>query len=158
MTKKRHIKIAYSIKDHLCLWEMYRYNFLERFKINHASTQIHTSELLPSGTDSPPAVVWTKCYKKVKQHFICFMHQKPFSRFIFIIEHPKLKLKSLSLSFFTVPLPLIVGPWNTWAAPDATGTTFRWRYVLRPAINKDEKTPELIETKKGKLTIILCFL
>ena len=67
------------------------------------------------------------------------------------------KLKPLSL-FSTVPLPLIVGPWNTWAAPDATGSTFRWRYVLRPAINKDEKTPELIETKKGKLTSFSWFL
>jgi hypothetical protein len=39
------------------------------------------------------------------------------------------------LYIVTVPLPCIVSDWTTWSTPDATGVRFRYRYMIRPALN-----------------------
>ena len=52
--------------------------------------------------------------------------------------------------FFTVPLPCIVSEWTKWSAPDATGTRYRVRYMLRPALNGGKECSDLIQLGKGK--------
>ena len=54
-------------------------------------------------------------------------------------------------NFFSVKLPCIVSDWTAWTSPDATGTIYRYRMVVRPAINGGEECPELLEAKKGML-------
>ena len=39
--------------------------------------------------------------------------------------------------------------WVDWSAPDATGTSFRYRFVTRPPINVDGECPPLIESRKS---------
>ena len=51
--------------------------------------------------------------------------------------------------FISVPLPCIVGPWTDWSAPDATGTRYRVRVMVRPALNGGNACPELIQIGKG---------
>ena len=53
---------------------------------------------------------------------------------------------------FTVPLPCIVGPWTAWSAPDATGSRFRYRVMLRPALNGGRTCPDLLQIGKGMCT------
>ena len=54
------------------------------------------------------------------------------------------------LNFFTVPLPCIVSEWSKWSAPDASGTRYRVRYMLRPALNGGKECADLIQLGKGK--------
>jgi hypothetical protein len=58
---------------------------------------------------------------------------------------------------FTVPLPCIVGPWSSWAGPDATGSLFRYRIMVRPALNGGKQCPELINLRKGIVIIRILF-
>ena len=51
----------------------------------------------------------------------------------------------------TVPLPCIVSDWTEWSKPDATGSTFRWRFVTRPSLNGGKECPDLIQSRKGML-------
>ena len=39
--------------------------------------------------------------------------------------------------------------WTPWTKPDATGTIYRYRYVLRPALNKGKECEDLMQLKKG---------
>jgi hypothetical protein len=57
------------------------------------------------------------------------------------------------LLFIAVPLPCIVSEWTKWSAPDATGTRYRVRYMLRPALNGGKECPDLIQLGKGKHNI-----
>jgi len=52
-------------------------------------------------------------------------------------------------SLITVPLPCIVSDWTNWSAPDATGSRFRYRMMLRPPLNGGKTCPELIQLGKG---------
>jgi hypothetical protein len=60
----------------------------------------------------------------------------------------------LTFIFFSAPLPCIVSDWSDWSAPDATGTSFRYRMVTRPAINGGKECPELIQARKGRTGIL----
>jgi len=51
----------------------------------------------------------------------------------------------------TVPLPCIVTDWTNWSAPDATGSRFRYRMMLRPALNGGKECPDLLQLGKGML-------
>ena len=63
----------------------------------------------------------------------------------------------ISYHFITVPLPCIVGDWTNWSAPDATGSRFRYRMMLRPPLNGGKTCPELIQLGKGNiLSIQIC--
>ena len=53
------------------------------------------------------------------------------------------------LNFFTVPLPCIVSEWTAWSTPDATGVRFRYRYMIRPALNGGKECQDLIQLGKG---------
>ena len=55
----------------------------------------------------------------------------------------------MMLCLITVPLPCIVSEWTAWSAPDATGTRFRYRMMLRPALNGGKECPDLLEVGKG---------
>lgn len=58
---------------------------------------------------------------------------------------------SLHIHFlFIVPLPCIMGPWSSWVGPDQTGTMYRYRQVIRPALNGGEKCDDLMTVKKGR--------
>ena len=48
-----------------------------------------------------------------------------------------------------VPLPCIMSDWSNWSDVDATGTTYRFRYVLRPALNGGKECEDLLQLKKG---------
>jgi hypothetical protein len=48
-----------------------------------------------------------------------------------------------------VPLPCIVSDWTNWSAPDATGFKFRYRMMLRPALNGGKECPDLLQMIKG---------
>jgi hypothetical protein len=51
---------------------------------------------------------------------------------------------------FTVPLPCIMSDWSNWSDVDATGASYRYRYVLRPALNGGKKCDDLLlQLKKG---------
>ena len=41
--------------------------------------------------------------------------------------------------------------WTAWSAPDATGSRYRVRYVIRPALNggKECEDDDLMDTSKG---------
>jgi len=39
--------------------------------------------------------------------------------------------------------------WTKWSVVDATGTTFKYRYVLRPALNGGKACEDLLEMGKG---------
>ena len=54
-----------------------------------------------------------------------------------------------SLISISVPLPCIVSEWTAWSAPDATGTRYRVRYTLRPALNGGKECPDLMQIGKG---------
>ena len=54
--------------------------------------------------------------------------------------------------FISVPLPCIVSEWTAWSEPDATGTRFRFRMMLRPALNGGKECPDLIELTKGEIS------
>lgn len=51
---------------------------------------------------------------------------------------------------FTVQLPCIVTEWNVWTVVDATGVSYRYRYIVRPALNGGAECPPLIQSKKGE--------
>lgn len=42
-----------------------------------------------------------------------------------------------------------MSPWTEWTKPDATGTTYRVRYVLRPSVNGGKECEDLMELNKG---------
>ena len=44
--------------------------------------------------------------------------------------------------------------WTKWSSVDASGTVFRYRYVLRPALNGGKACEDLLQLKKGTLYII----
>lgn len=46
-------------------------------------------------------------------------------------------------------MPCIMSAWTNWQAPDATGTIYRYRAVVRPPLNGGNKCEELFELKKG---------
>ena len=53
---------------------------------------------------------------------------------------------------FTVPLPCIMSDWSNWSDVDATGSSYRYRYVLRPALNGGKKCDDLLlQLKKGNI-------
>lgn len=54
---------------------------------------------------------------------------------------------------FAVPLPCIVSDWTEWSSPDATGTSYRNRMVLRPPLNVDGECPPLLQSRKSKLLL-----
>ena len=39
--------------------------------------------------------------------------------------------------------------WSNWSEPDATGTRFRVRMMLRPALNGGKECEDLIQLGKG---------
>ena len=39
--------------------------------------------------------------------------------------------------------------WSAWSAPDASGSRFRVRYVVRPALNSGKECEDLIQIGKG---------
>ena len=41
--------------------------------------------------------------------------------------------------------------WTTWSAPDATGVRFRYRMMLRPALNGGKECQDLLQLGKGML-------
>ena len=49
----------------------------------------------------------------------------------------------------SVPLPCIVADWSNWSAPDSTGVRFRYRYMIRPALNGGKECPDLMQLGKG---------
>ena len=52
-------------------------------------------------------------------------------------------------TFLAVPLPCLMSDWTRWSVPDATGTIYRVRYVLRPALNGGKECEDLMQLKKG---------
>lgn len=58
----------------------------------------------------------------------------------------------------SVPLPCIVGDWTNWSTPDATGTRFRYRLMVRPPLNGGKACPELIQLGRGKFNAVKPFL
>jgi hypothetical protein len=48
--------------------------------------------------------------------------------------------------------------WSKWSDVDATGSSYRYRYVLRPALNGGKKCDDLLQLKKGKKKIQLRFV
>jgi hypothetical protein len=49
--------------------------------------------------------------------------------------------------------------WSNWSNVDATGASYRYRYVLRPALNGGKKCDDLLlHLKKGELFIRKYFL
>lgn len=58
---------------------------------------------------------------------------------------------------FQVPLPCLVSNWSKWIGPDATGSVYRVRMVVRPSINGGEKCPDLIQLKKGIVKIYVMY-
>jgi hypothetical protein len=60
----------------------------------------------------------------------------------------------ISYHFITVPLPCIVTDWTNWSAPDATGSRFRYRMMLRPALNGGKTCPDLLQVGKGSLLLL----
>jgi len=54
---------------------------------------------------------------------------------------------------FVVPLPCIMSEWTKWSAVDATGTTYKYRYVLRPALNGGKACEDLLQVKKGNVFV-----
>ena len=52
-----------------------------------------------------------------------------------------------------MPLPCIVAEWTNWSEPDATGTRFRYRYMVRPALNGGKECPDLLQLGKGKFNL-----
>ena len=65
-----------------------------------------------------------------------------------------IKVITIIILIFIVPLPCIVPDWTTWSEPDATGTMFRFRMMLRPALNGGKECPDLMELRKGLLCLI----
>ena len=49
----------------------------------------------------------------------------------------------------SVPLPCIMSEWTKWSTVDASGTIFRYRYVVRPALNGGKECEDLLQLKKG---------
>jgi len=47
-----------------------------------------------------------------------------------------------------------VSEWSKWSAPDASGTRYRFRYMLRPALNGGKECPDLIQLGKGNIIVI----
>jgi len=43
--------------------------------------------------------------------------------------------------------------WSNWSDVDATGSSYRYRYVLRPALNGGKECDDLLQLKKGELFI-----
>ena len=41
--------------------------------------------------------------------------------------------------------------WTKWSVVDDSGTTYRYRYVLRPALNGGKKCDDILQLKKGEL-------
>jgi hypothetical protein len=41
--------------------------------------------------------------------------------------------------------------WSNWSNVDATGSSYRYRYVLRPALNGGKKCDDILQLKKGEL-------
>lgn len=39
--------------------------------------------------------------------------------------------------------------WSKWIGPDASGSVYRVRMVVRPSINGGERCPDLIQLNKG---------
>jgi hypothetical protein len=39
--------------------------------------------------------------------------------------------------------------WSNWSDVDATGSSYRYRYVLRPALNGGKSCKDLLQLKKG---------
>jgi hypothetical protein len=49
--------------------------------------------------------------------------------------------------------------WTKWSSVDASGTVFRYRYVLRPALDSGKACEDLLQLKKGIVYIAwLCNL
>ena len=67
-----------------------------------------------------------------------------------VLQNLIYSLLSLPHFYLTVPLPCIVTDWTEWSAPDATGTSFRWRMVTRPSLNGGKECPDLIQSRKSK--------
>lgn len=62
-------------------------------------------------------------------------------------------MNSFSIVSFpiSVPLPCIVSDWTEWTKPDASGASYRVRYVIRPGLNGGKDCPEdVMQLKKGK--------
>lgn len=51
---------------------------------------------------------------------------------------------------FTEPLPCIMSDWSSWVGPDASGTRYRVRYVIRPALNGGKECEDVMQLTKGK--------
>jgi hypothetical protein len=47
--------------------------------------------------------------------------------------------------------PCIMSDWSNWSNVDATGSSYRYRYVLRPALNGGKKCDDILQLKKGEL-------
>ena len=50
---------------------------------------------------------------------------------------------------YSVPLPCIMSEWTAWTKPDASGTVYRVRYVVRPSVNGGKECEDLLQLKKG---------
>ena len=42
-----------------------------------------------------------------------------------------------------------MSPWTAWSKPDASGTIYRVRMVLRPALNGGKECEDLMQLNKG---------
>ena len=51
--------------------------------------------------------------------------------------------------YFTVALPCLMSDWSKWIGPDASGTVYRFRYVVRPSLNGGKECEDLLQLKKG---------
>ena len=66
-----------------------------------------------------------------------------------------MSIKIITLnSLCSVPLPCIMSDWTAWTAPDATGTVYRVRYVVRPALNGGKECEDLMQLRKGNCFMI----
>ena len=74
-----------------------------------------------------------------------------------MITHSSIRFYQNNMIFclhISVPLPCIMSEWTKWSSVDASGTVFRYRYVLRPALNGGKACEDLLQLKKGTLYII----
>jgi hypothetical protein len=87
-------------------------------------------------------------------HFFCSMPLCPLNKFfhffqIFFVGHNLDFFLRYFLNIFSVPLPCIMSDWTNWSDVDATGSSYRYRYVLRPALNGGKACKDLLQLKKG---------
>lgn len=59
------------------------------------------------------------------------------------------ELQAYKLYYIIDKLPCIMSDWSAWSKPDASGTRFRVRYVIRPSLNGGKECEDLLQIGKG---------